>query len=183
MNFYDFKVKDRLDKELDLNTLKGKVVLVVNTATECGFTPTYSELQSLYEELHDKGLEILDFPCNQFGAQAPGSNDEIHTFCETRFGITFPQMKKIEVNGENAEPLYKFLKSEKGFAHFDEEHKLTPVLKKILSEVDKDYEKSSDIKWNFTKFLIGKNGEVVRRFEPTTSIEVVKKAVLDELSK
>lgn len=183
MKFYDFTVLDRFNKEFNLKDLEGKVILVVNTATQCGFTPTYSELEEVYEELNNKGFEILDFPCNQFGSQAPGTSDEIHTFCETRFGIKFPQMKKIDVNGENAIELYKFLKSQKSFAGFDETHKLTPILKDILSKVDKDYEKSSEIKWNFTKFLIGKNGDVVARFEPTTSIKVVKEAILNELNK
>ncbi len=177
MNIYDFTVLDRKGNTFDFANLRGKVILIVNTATECGFTPTYSELEKLYEKYHDRGLEIVDFPCNQFGAQAPGSNDEIHTFCETRFGIKFPQMKKIDVNGEQEDKLYTYLKSKQCFKGFDEKHPLTPVLNDILSKQDPDYKNKSDIKWNFTKFLVSKTGEVVDRFEPTTSHDIIEKKI------
>lgn len=178
---YDYTVKDREGKDVNLGDYKGKVLLVVNTATECGFTPTYADLQKLYEQEHEKGLEILDFPCNQFGEQAPGTADEIHTFCTGRFGVTFPQFGKIEVNGEGADPLYVWLKGEKGYAGFDPSHKITPILKDILGKADPNWEQSADIKWNFTKFLIDREGNVVERFEPTADVEGVVKPAVEKL--
>ena len=120
MNIYDFTVKDRDGKDVNLADYKGKVLLVINSATECGFTPQYKGLQEIYNKYHEKGLEILDFPCNQFGSQAPGTDSEIHTFCTGRFGITFPQFAKIDVNGENESPLFAYLKNEKPFKGFGE---------------------------------------------------------------
>ena len=178
---YDFTVKDREGKDVSLADYKGKVVLVVNTATECGFTPTYANLQELYAEEHDKGLEILDFPCNQFGQQAPGTAEEIHTFCTGRFGVTFPQFGKLAVNGANEAPLYTWLKSQKGFAGFDPDHKITPILVDILGKADPDWEKKADIKWNFTKFLVDREGNVVERFEPTANVETVVKPAVEKL--
>lgn len=178
---YDFTVKDREGKDVSLADYKGKVVLVVNTATECGFTPTYANLQELYAEEHDKGLEILDFPCNQFGQQAPGTAEEIHTFCTGRFGVTFPQFGKLEVNGVNEAPLFTWLKSQKGFAGFDPDHKITPILVDILGKADPDWEKKADIKWNFTKFLVDREGNVVERFEPTANVETVVKPAVEKL--
>ncbi|WP_307738815.1 redoxin domain-containing protein [uncultured Parolsenella sp.] len=178
---YDFTVKDREGKEVSLADYKGKVVLVVNTATECGFTPTYADLQKLYTEERDKGLEILDFPCNQFGQQAPGTADEIHQFCTGRFGVTFPQFGKLEVNGEGEAPLYTWLKGQKGFAGFDPAHKITPILVDILGKADPDWEQKADIKWNFTKFLIDREGNVVARFEPTADVETVVKPAVEKL--
>ena len=153
MGIYDFKVKDNKGIEINLEQYKGKVLLIVNTATGCGFTPQYDGLQNLYEKYKEKGFEILDFPCNQFGEQAPGTAEEIESFCDARFGITFKQFAKIEVNGENEEPLYKYLKSQK---------------KGILV---------SNIKWNFTKFLVDKNGNVVGRFAPTVEPEKLEKNI------
>ncbi|MGB8451235.1 MAG: glutathione peroxidase [Anaerocolumna sp.] len=173
MNIYDFTVKDIKEEEVSLEKYKGRVVLIINSATKCGFTPQYDELQDLYEKYRNEDFIILDFPCNQFGNQAPGSNEEILNFCDAKFGITFPMFSKIEVNGENAHPLFKFLVSQKGFAGFDEGHELTPVLKKMLSEADPDYEKDPSIKWNFTKFLIDRNGNVIERFEPTETLYVI----------
>ena len=178
---YDFSVKDREGKDVDLSDYRGKVVLVVNTATECGFTPTYADLQKLYDEEHDRGLEILDFPCNQFGQQAPGTADEIHAFCTGRFGVTFPQFGKVEVNGVNASPLYTWLKSQRGYAGFDPKHKITPILIDILGKADSDWEQNPDIKWNFTKFLIDREGNVVERFEPTADVETVVKPAVEKL--
>ncbi|MCI1934225.1 MAG: glutathione peroxidase [Atopobiaceae bacterium] len=178
---YDFTVKDRDGNDVSLSKYKGKVLLVVNTATECGFTPTYADLQKLYTELSGKGLEILDFPCNQFGSQAPGTAEEIHTFCTGRFGVTFPQFGKLEVNGSGEDPLYTWLKSKKSYAGFDPNHPITPVLVKILKEKDPNWEKSSDIKWNFTKFLIDRNGNVIKRFEPTANVEKVVKPAVEAL--
>ena len=166
MNIYDFKVKAQDGGEVSLADYKGKVLLVVNTATGCGFTPQYDELQDIYDEFKDKGLEILDFPCNQFGEQAPGDDEEIHSFCTGRYGITFPQFSKVEVNGENAIELYKWLTANTKFEGFG----ISPMgvmLSGVVKKFDKDYKENSSIKWNFTKFLIDRNGEIVARFEPT----------------
>lgn len=172
---YNFKFNDRKGNELSMEDYKGKVLLIVNTATGCGFTPQYEELQALYSELHDKGFEILDFPCDQFGHQAPGSNEEIHTFCKGRFGIEFPQFGKIEVNGENALPLYKYLTDNTKFEGFEDANPLTKILMKVVTAK----KESGDIRWNFTKFLIDREGNIVKRFEPTASLDKVKKAVCD----
>ena len=175
MNIYDFKVAARDGSEVALSDFKGKVLLVVNTATGCGFTPQYTELEEMYKEFNGQGFEILDFPCNQFANQAPGDDAEIHNFCTGRFGISFPQYSKIDVNGENAIPLYKWLTSSTKFAGLNGPMKvlMTPILKKM----DKDYKNNGNIKWNFTKFLIDRNGEIVARFEPTTPVVDVKARV------
>lgn len=178
---YDFTVKDRSGNDVPLADYKGKVLLVVNTATECGFTPTYADLQKLYSDLSGKGFEIIDLPCNQFGQQAPGTADEIHTFCTGRFGVTFPQFGKVEVNGGNESPLYTWLKSQKGFAGFDPDHKITPILVDILGKADPDWESSPDIKWNFTKFLIDRDGNVAARFEPTADVETAVRPAVEGL--
>ena len=165
MNIYDFTVKAQDGSDVSLSDYKGKVLLIVNTATGCGFTPQYDELQDLYDEFKDKGLEILDFPCNQFGDQAPGDDEEIHSFCTGRYGITFPQFSKVEVNGENAIPLFKWLTENTKFEGFG----MSPMgvmLSGVVKKNDKDYKKNGNIKWNFTKFLIDRNGEIVARFEP-----------------
>lgn len=175
MNIYDFKVAAQDGSEVSLDQFKGKTILVVNTATGCGFTPQYSELQDIYDELHESGLEILDFPCNQFGEQAPGDDGEIHDFCTGRYGITFPQYSKIDVNGENAIPLYKWITSNTKFEGFDGPAKL--VLGPIAKKMDPDYKKNGNIKWNFTKILINKEGEIVARFEPTAKMEKVRDAI------
>lgn len=166
MNVYDFSVKKQDGSEASLSEYKGKVLLIVNTATACGFTPQYDELQELYDKYKDKGLEILDFPCNQFGDQAPGNDEEIHSFCTGRFGITFPQFSKIDVNGENASPLFKWLTENTKFEGFGISP-MTAVLSGVVKKMDKDYKNNSKIKWNFTKFLIDRNGEIAARFEPT----------------
>lgn len=166
MNIYDFTVKAQDGSEISLSDYKGKVLLVVNTATGCGFTPQYDELQNLYNEFHDKGLEILDFPCNQFGEQAPGNDEEIHSFCTGRFGITFPQFSKIDVNGEKAIPLYQWLTENTKFEGFGK-NPMALMLSGIVKKMDRDYKNNGKIKWNFTKFLIDRNGEIVARFEPT----------------
>lgn len=174
---YDFSVKDRKGKYVSLKEYANEVLLIVNTATKCGFTPQYEELEKLYEKYHSQGFEILDFPCNQFGQQAPGTDESIHNFCKLTYGTEFPRFKKLKVNGEDADPLYKFLQQQKSFAGWDESHPLTPVLEKLLSEADPDYKQKADIKWNFTKFLINKKGMVVARFEPTESIENISKQI------
>ncbi len=174
---YDFVVDSRKGEAVALSDYAGRVLLIVNTATECGFTPQYEELSKLYEDYHERGFEILDFPCNQFGGQAPGTDEEINSFCTLNYGTTFPRFKKIDVNGEDAIPLYKYLCSQKGFAGWDTEHPLTPILEDMLSKADPDYKSKPSIKWNFTKFLVDKQGHVVARFEPTEKIENVAKAI------
>lgn len=131
-NFFEFKAEDTRCEVHSMEEYRGKVVLVVNTATQCGFTPQYDDLQNLYEKYQEEGLEILDFPCNQFGNQAPGTNEEIVSFCDANFGVTFPHYAKIDVNGEKAHPLYRFLKQQKGFVGFDQENPLTPMLESML---------------------------------------------------
>ena len=178
MSIYNFSFKTQDGGEASLADYKGKVVLIVNTATGCGFTPQYDELQDLYE-LHQKdGFEILDFPCNQFGNQAPGSDDEIHDFCTGRYGITFPQFAKIDVFGDNALPLYKYLSENTRFEGFSGASGL--MLKAVVGRMDKDYKNNGNVKWNFTKFLIDRNGEIAARFEPMTAISKVK-AKVEEL--
>lgn len=174
MNIYDFNAKSKHGEEVSLSDYEGKVVLVINSATQCGFTPQYDILQDLYEKYAEEGFVILDFPCNQFGSQAPGTDEEIYSFCDSNYGVRFPIFSKIEVNGENAHPLFKYLVKEKGFAGFDEAHPLTPVLDKMFSAADPDYKKDPSIKWNFTKFLIGRDGSVVERFEPTEDMFIVE---------
>ena len=146
-SIYDFKVKDDVGQEVSLSDYKGKVLLIVNTATRCGFTPQYKDLEPLYQKYHAQGFEILDFPCNQFGQQAPGTIQEIHSFCTANFDIHFPQFDKIDVNGENAHPLYTWLKTQAG---------------------------GGDIKWNFTKFLVGRDGKVIKRYESRDQVAAIE---------
>ena len=157
MGIYDYKVKDAAGEEVSLSDYNGKVLLVVNTATGCGFTPQYDGLQDLYEKYSGQGFEILDFPCNQFGGQAPGTEEEIVDFCQSRYGVTFKQFAKICVNGENEEPLYTWLKSQK-----------TGLM-------------NSNIKWNFTKFLIDRSGNVIERFAPTVTPEKIDEKIKELL--
>ena len=157
MSIYDFKMKDAEGQEVSLSDYQGKVLLVVNTATGCGFTPQYEGLQDLYDKYQAKGLEILDFPCNQFGGQAPGTEEEIVDFCQSRYGVTFKQFAKIEVNGDNEAPLYTFLKSQKGGVM------------------------GSKIKWNFTKFLVDRHGNVVERFSPMDTPEKMESSIVNLL--
>lgn len=171
--FYDYKVTKRNGEELDLATLKGKVVLVVNTATGCGFTPQYAPIEEMYKKYHEQGLEILDIPCNQFGRQAPGTDDEIHEFCQVHYNTTFEQMKKSDVNGENELSLYTFLKSEKGFEGFGK-GKMAVLLK--FTNIGKKKGNPS-IRWNFTKFVIDREGNVVARFEPTNDMALVEDCI------
>ncbi len=182
MSIYDFKVKNDLGKEVPLSDFKGKVLLIVNTATRCGFTPQYKDLEALYEKYHAEGLEILDFPCNQFGAQAPGTIQEIHQFCTANFDIHFTQFDKIDVNGEGADPLYVFLKSQKGFGGFDLTDQRGKMMDGMLRKQDADYDKKADIKWNFTKFLVSRDGRVVKRFEPTANVSDIEADIQMELN-
>jgi len=174
---FDFTVKDRKGQDVSLRSYQGEVLLIVNTATKCGFTPQYDELEKLYRDYHAQGFEILDFPCNQFGQQAPGTDESIHEFCKLNFGTDFPRFKKVKVNGPDADPLFKFLQEQKGFAGWDESHPIAPILDKMLSENDPDYKQKPDIKWNFTKFLVNKYGIVVARFEPTEKIANIAKEI------
>lgn len=176
-NLYDFELTAQGGKSVPMSDYKGKVVLIVNTASKCGFTPQYAELQALYAKYNERGLEIIDIPCNQFGEQSPESDAETTQFCQLNYGTAFAQFKKSEVNGANELPLYRWLKAERGFKGFDEGHNLSPILDKLLREADANYDKSSDIKWNFTKFLIGRNGDVVARFEPTADMAKVEQAI------
>ena len=170
---YDITVKDDLGKDVSLADYKGKVLLIVNTATRCGFTPQYDELEALYEKYHADGFEILDFPCNQFGEQAPGTIKEIHQFCTANFNIKFPQFDKIDVNGANESPLFTYLKAKKGFGGFDLNDQRGKFMDEMLRKQDADYDKKSDIKWNFTKFLVSRDGRVVKRYEPTDKMSDV----------
>jgi len=179
MNAYDFTVKAQDGSEISLSQFNGKALLIVNTATGCGFTPQYEELQNIYEELHEQGLEILDFPCNQFGNQAPGADEEIHSFCTGRYGISFPQYSKIDVNGVNAVSLYKWITANTKFEGFEGAMKL--ILAPVVKKMDKDYKNNGNIKWNFTKILIDRNGDIVARFEPTASLDKVKAKIKEIL--
>ncbi|MBE6109697.1 MAG: glutathione peroxidase [Erysipelotrichaceae bacterium] len=176
MSIYDYSVTRRDGSVLNLSDYQGKVIMVVNTATGCGFTPDYAPIEQMYRDYHEQGLEILDIPCNQFGGQAPGTDDEIHEFCTMHYNTTFPQMKKSEVNGENELPLYTYLKSRKGFEGFND-HKYRALLEKKFSEMDPDWASKPDIKWNFTKFIIDRDGNVVARFEPTAAMSDVEACV------
>ena len=173
---YDFIVKDRQGNEVSLDQYRGKVLLIVNTATGCGFTPHYEPLEAMYKEFKDRGFEILDFPCNQFAGQAPGSDEEIHSFCTLKFGTEFPQFTKIDVNGETADPLFAFLATEKPFEGFGKGVKAA-MMSKIFNANNKKFGDKAYIKWNFTKFLIDREGNVIARFEPTFDMDEVKKAV------
>ena len=177
---YDFTVKDRNGNDVSLSEYRGKVLLIVNTATGCGFTPHYEPLEAMYKEMKGQGFEILDFPCNQFANQAPGSEDEIHEFCTLKFGTEFPQFKKIDVNGETADPLFAFLATEKPFAGFGKGLK-NAALNKFADMNNKAFGDKAYIKWNFTKFLINRDGEVIARFEPTVDMKDVRAAVAAEL--
>lgn len=173
---YDFTVKDRKGNEVSLNDYAGKVLLIVNTATGCGFTPHYDPLEKMYKDFKDRGFEILDFPSNQFANQAPGSDDEIHQFCTMKFGTEFPQFAKIDVNGDNADPLFAYLAGEKPFEGFGKGLK-NAALNKFADMNNKAFGDKAYIKWNFTKFLIDREGKVLARFEPTVDMDEVRSAV------
>ena len=181
-SFYDYSVTNRNHEEISMKDYQGKVVLVVNTATGCGFTPQYKDLESMYEEFHDQGLEIIDIPCNQFAGQTPGTDDEVHQFCTLKYNTQFDQMTKSDVNGENELPLYTFLKSQQGFKGFGKGPKAL-AMSAMLKKIDKDYKDNPNIKWNFTKFLINKDGEVVARFESTTDPEELNETIQALLKK
>lgn len=169
MNIYDFKVKSREGKDVSLGDFKGKVLLIVNTATGCGFTPQYEGLEMLYKKYHDKGLEILDFPCNQFGHQAPGTDAEIHEFCTAKYDTSFDQFKKVEVNGDKAEPLFVWLKEQ--MPNEEARGLKNKAAMAAVSKISKVAGDKGFIRWNFTKFLIDRDGKVIGRFAPTTKPE------------
>ena len=175
MGFYEQSIMNTKGQEISMEQYRGKVVLVVNTATGCGFTPQYKELEEMYEKYHDQGLEIVDVPCNQFAGQTPGTDEEIHEFCTLRYNTQFPQMKKTDVNGENAAPLFKYLKSQQGFKGFGKGPKAM-LIGAMLAKIDKNYKENPEIKWNFTKFLVDREGNVVARFEPTEDMKKVDAA-------
>ena len=180
MSIYDYTLLDRKGNEVSMKDYEGKVLLIVNTATGCGFTPQYKDLEDMYEKYHDRGLEIIDVPCNQFAGQTPGTDEEIHEFCTLKYKTQFPQFKKSEVNGENALPLYKYLKSQQGFRGFG----FGPAalaMSAMLKKIDKDYKNNPEIKWNFTKFLVDREGRVVNRFEPTADMKKVVEKAVEEL--
>ena len=179
MSIYDFEAKDGDGNTVSLSQYKDKVLLIVNSATKCGFTPQYTELNEIYNEFKDQGFEILDFPCNQFGKQAPGTTDEIKEVCRNKWLVPYTIFDKIDVNGENAHPLFEYLKNEQPFK--DITGKGATKLKLVLKAVDRHYKDNNDIKWNFTKFLVDREGNVVRRFEPTEDLNDVKKAVKELL--
>ncbi len=176
MGFYNLSVTRPDGSQLSMADFKGKVVLVVNTATGCGFTPHYEPLEKMYEKYHDQGLEIVDVPCNQFKGQTPGTDEEIHQFCTLKYNTQFPQMKKSDVNGENAIELFKYLKSQKGFEGFGK-GPTALAMSALLMTIDKDYKNNPEIKWNFTKFVVNREGEVVARFEPTADMKKVEEFV------
>ena len=180
---YDFTALSNKGKEVNFADYKGKVLLIVNTASKCGFTPQYDGLEALYKKYKDQGLVIIGFPCDQFGHQEPGTDEQIEEFCRLNHGVTFPLMSKIEVNGEGAHPIYQWLKSKAGFAGFNPEHRLTQILDEMFTKADPDYASKSDIKWNFTKFLISREGNVISRFEPTTEPKEMEESIEKELAK
>lgn len=176
MGFYDYSVTDANGNEVSMESFRGKVVLVVNTATGCGFTPHYKDIEAMYEQFHELGFEVLDIPCNQFNGQTPGTDEEIHQYCQLHYNTKFPQMTKSEVNGENQLPLYKYLKEQKGFEGFGK-GPAALAMAVMLKGIDKDYKNNPDIKWNFTKFVVDREGNVVARFEPTADMKKVSECV------
>jgi len=165
MTIYDFKAFASNGKEIDFKEFEGKVLLIVNTASKCGFTPQFDGLEALNEKYRDRGLVIIGFPCNQFAEQDPGSDGEIQEFCRVNYGVTFQIMKKIDVNGDNEHPIFTYLKEQAP----TEEYKglKAKATATMLKGISKSYKKESDIRWNFTKFLISRDGKTVKRFPPT----------------
>lgn len=169
MNIYDFNAVSISGQPISFNEYKGKVLIIANTASKCGFTPQYEDLQKIYEKYKDAGLEILGFPCNQFEGQEPGANEEVQAFCSMNYGVSFQLFSKIDVRDENAHPLFRFLTEQAPFKGFDLNHPIGKILQSLLQEKHPEYLIDDSIKWNFTKFLIDREGNVVERYEPTTS--------------
>ncbi|MBQ3704886.1 MAG: glutathione peroxidase [Clostridia bacterium] len=176
MSVYDYSVTTPKGETVSLKDYAGKVLLIVNTATGCGFTPQYKDLEEIYEADHEKGLEIIDVPCNQFAGQTPGTDEEIHEFCTLKYNTRFPQMKKSDVNGDQQLPLFAYLKSQKGFEGFGK-GPAALAMGIMLKKIDKNYKNNPDIKWNFTKFVCDREGNVVARFEPTADMKDVRACV------
>ena len=176
MSIYDYKLIAGDGSEVSMEQYRGKVLLIVNTATGCGFTPHYKPIEEMYEEFRDKGFEVIDVPCNQFAGQTPGTDEEIHEFCTLKYNTQFPQMKKSDVNGPDALPLFTYLKEQKGFGGFGH-GPMALAMSAMLKKIDKDYKTSPDIKWNFTKFVVDRSGNVVERFEPTANMDKVRACV------
>ena len=176
MTFYDYSLTDRSGNEVSMRNYEGKVVIVVNTATGCGFTPQYKDLEDMYEKYHEQGLEIIDVPCNQFADQTPGTDEEVHEFCTLKYNTQFDQFKKSDVNGEHALPLFTFLKNEQGFKGFGNSVKGL-AMRAMCKLKDANYKNNPDIKWNFTKFVIDRSGNVVKRFEPTDDMHSVETSI------
>ena len=174
-SIYGYSVPTPDGGECRLEDMKGKVILIVNTATGCGFTPHYEPMEKMYEKYHEQGLEILDIPCNQFAGQTPGTDEEIHNFCTLKYNTQFPQMKKSDVNGENQLELYRYLKTQQGFKGFKGLKGV--AMGAMLKKIDPDYKNNPEIKWNFTKFVVDRDGNVVARFEPTDDMADVEKCV------
>lgn len=173
MNIYDFKFKTIDGEDASLNQFRNKVVLIVNTASKCGFTPQYKDLQKLYEKYNAKGFEILGFPSNQFAEQEPANNEDVKNFCEINFGVTFPLSEKVDVRGHDADPLFKYLTNQSSFKGFDINNPSSKMLFAFIQEKFPDYLLGNSIKWNFTKFLIDKEGNVVDRYEsPIEPMEI-----------
>ena len=177
MSIYDFTLTRGDGAEVSLADYRGKVLLIVNTATGCGFTPHYEPIEKMYEEYHDKGLEIIDVPCNQFREQTPGTDEEIRQFCQLKYNTQFPQMKRSDVNGENALPLFTYLKEQKGFEGFGK-GPMALMMSQMLKKIPKE---NPDIRWNFTKFVVDREGNVVARFEPTADMKKVEECVVSLL--
>ena len=173
---YDYTITTGNGEKLNLAAYRGKVIMVVNTATGCGFTPQYAPIEQMYIDYHDQGLEIVDVPCNQFAGQTPGTDDEIHEFCTLKYNTQFPQMKKSDVNGKNALPLYAYLKEQQGFKGFGKGVKAL-AMDVMMKKADKDYKDNPDIKWNFTKFVVDRDGNVAARFEPTDDMKKLEKLI------
>ena len=179
MSIYDMKVTNRNKEDVLLKEFKGKVLIIVNTATGCGFTPQYEGLENLYKKYHDKGLEILDFPCNQFGKQAPGTDDEIHEFCAVKYNTSFDQFSKVDVNGENELPLYTFLKNAIEKDTID--GMKNKMAMKAIEKISNTCKNKNDIKWNFTKFLVDREGNVIERYSPTYKPEDMEEKIKELL--
>ena len=185
MNIYDFKANDIDGEEVDFKQFRGKVLLIANTASKCGFTPQYADLEKVYEKYKDDGLVILGFPSNQFNEQEPGNSEEIKKFCLINYGVTFPLFEKIEVRGENANPIFKYLTEQAPYKGMDHNHHIGSILLKMFTKTQPDYYKDNQIKWNFTKFLVDRKGNVMYRFEPTATpmdmIEKIESLMVPEL--
>ena len=179
MSIYDYTVKNRKGEDVSISEFKGKVLLIVNTATGCGFTPQYEGLEKLYKQYHEQGFEVLDFPCNQFGNQAPGSNDEIHEFCTLKYDTTFDQFAKIDVNGENEAPIFAYIKKEMPEEIVD--GLKNKMAMKAIEKISSTAKNTGDIKWNFTKFLVNRDGKVAYRFSPTFAPEKIEEKIKELL--